>query len=107
MTRDHYSNDPETAGKLEQHRRSIDRPRKTFKRDPETERLWFSVTMETHNDLGEPFDPARGPIAAVRHHGRIVAYYSGHNGTALEAQRSAEASIPGRILALCGLLDEQ
>jgi hypothetical protein len=74
----------------------------TLRRDPETERLWFSVSEETHNELGEPFPY---PYGAVRHHGEIVAYYGGWRpGTGVQCARE---SIPGRVAALCGTLSDQ
>jgi hypothetical protein len=73
------------------------------RRDPKTEALWFTVTIETHDDLGVPFNPSRGPIAAVRHHGGIIAYYSGYNGTEREARQAAHLSIVDRVNVLCGI----
>lgn len=71
-------------------------------RDPATERLWFSVTMETHDEEGRPFSR---PNAAVRHHGGIVAYYGGW-GPDYSAEVCARESIEERIAVICGTWNE-
>jgi hypothetical protein len=72
-----------------------------FTRDPATERLWFSITPEDRDEKGGP-DFAH-TNACVRHHGGVVAYYGGWNGTYAAAEQCARESIEGRVAFLCNL----